>query len=287
MNLPAFMNNTGILYIVATPIGNLDDITQRALSVLTDVDLVACEDTRHSGRMLAHYGIKNKLISYHQHNEATATAKLITQLMDGKSIALISDAGTPLISDPGYPLVFQAHKNKVRVVPVVGASAIIALLCSSGLPTHEFCFFGFLSSKQSQRRTQLRELSERNSTSVIYESSHRILHTMDDMSVIFEESRLISLGRELTKTFETIRTDTVPAILEFLKSDSYQQKGEFVIAIEGKPDKKSNELDERQQALAIMLQKELPPKKAAKITADFLGGNNKKIYQFLIDNKDR
>lgn len=279
------MNNTGTLYIVATPIGNLDDITQRAISVLSEVNMIACEDTRHSGRLLANYGIKNNLVSYHQHNENSYTDKLIKELSNGMDIALISDAGTPLISDPGYPLVKMAHKSGIRVVPVVGASALIALLCSSGLPTNEFHFYGFLSAKQKQRQLQLKHLSDNTCTSVIYESTHRILNLLEDMVSAFPQHRVITLGRELTKTFETIKQGSVSEILTFVKEDLNQQKGEFVIAIAGRVQVKTDGINEQQKKLAELLKSELPPKKAAKITAEFLQGNSKDIYNYLIDNK--
>ena len=162
------MTNKGTLYIVATPIGNLDDITHRALDTLKKVDVIACEDTRHSGRLLANYGIKSKLMSFHQHNENESASKFIKMLSEGKDIALISDAGTPLISDPGYPLVNQAHQQGINVSPIVGASAIIALLCSSGLPTNEFHFYGFLNAKTKARMAQLQMISSNTGTSVIY-----------------------------------------------------------------------------------------------------------------------
>ncbi|MCF6288518.1 MAG: 16S rRNA (cytidine(1402)-2'-O)-methyltransferase [Proteobacteria bacterium] len=274
--------NTGTLYIVATPIGNLDDITKRAIQVLTNVDIIACEDTRHSGRLLASYGIKNQLMSFHQHNENEAAAKFIKYLHNGQSIALISDAGTPLISDPGYPLVKQAHEHDIKVVPIIGASAIIALLCCSGLPTNRFHFFGFLSAKSQQRQQQLAEISSFQGTSVIYESTHRIIKCLADMQAIFGAKRVITIGRELTKTFETIKQAPVAEMQKFIQSDSNQQKGEFVIAIAAKELAVTTEITQKQQQLAALLAKELPPKKAAKITAEFLNGKSKTIYNFLI-----
>ena len=274
--------NIGTLYIVATPIGNLDDITQRALETLRNVDIIACEDTRHSGRLLANYGIKNKLMSFHQHNENESAQKVIHLLKEGNDIALVSDAGTPLISDPGYPLVKMAHEFGLNVVPIVGASAIIGLLSCSGLPTNEFHFFGFLASKRSQRIQQLQKIGNYSGTSIVYESTHRILKCLADMQEVWGDNRQIAMGRELTKTFETIKQGTVAEIKEFVESDSNQQRGEFVLAIAAEEAKVSFDLTNDQKQLATLLAKELPPKKAAKITAEFLKGKSKEIYNFLI-----
>jgi len=276
------IKDTGTLYIVATPIGNLDDITKRAISILSEVDIIACEDTRHTGRLLANYGIKNKLVSFHQHNENQFAESLINLLNKNNNIALVSDAGTPLISDPGYPLVKLAHENHIKVVPVVGASAIIALLCSSGLPTNEFLFTGFLPAKSKQREEELKRICENPFTTVIYESTHRIIKSLEDMEKILGKDRIIVIGRELTKTFETIKLGKVSEILDFVQSDSNQTKGEFVIAISALEVEKTEDISEQQKQLAQLLSKELPPKKAAKITAEFLNGNSKNIYNFLI-----
>ncbi|HOP21652.1 MAG TPA: 16S rRNA (cytidine(1402)-2'-O)-methyltransferase [Gammaproteobacteria bacterium] len=276
------IKDIGTLYIVATPIGNLDDITKRAISILSEVDIIACEDTRHTGRLLANYGIKNKLVSFHQHNENQFAESLINLLNKNNNIALVSDAGTPLISDPGYPLVKLAHENHIKVVPVVGASAIIALLCSSGLPTNEFLFTGFLPAKSKQREEELKRICENPFTTVIYESTHRIIKSLEDMEKILGKDRIIVIGRELTKTFETIKLGKVSEILDFVQSDSNQTKGEFVIAISALEVEKTEDISEQQKQLAQLLSKELPPKKAAKITAEFLNGNSKNIYNFLI-----
>ena len=276
------IKDIGTLYIVATPIGNLDDITKRAISILSEVDIIACEDTRHTGRLLANYGIKNKLVSFHQHNENQFAESLIDLLNKNNNIALVSDAGTPLISDPGYPLVKLAHDNHIKVVPVIGASAIIALLCSSGLPTNEFLFTGFLPAKSKQREEELKRICENPFTTVIYESTHRIIKSLEDMEKILGEDRIIVIGRELTKTFETIKLGKVSQILDFVQSDSNQTKGEFVIAISALEVEKTEDISEQQKQLAQLLSKELPPKKAAKITAEFLNGNSKNIYNFLI-----
>ncbi len=276
------IKKTGTLYIVATPIGNLDDISERALKTLADVDIIACEDTRHSGRMLASYGIKNKLMSFHAHNENQSARKFIELIKLGNNIALISDAGTPLISDPGYPLVRQAHEENITVVPIVGASAIIALLSCCGLPTNEFQFIGFLAAKSTHRKQQLASINNYSGTTVVYESTHRILKSLTDMQEVLGNERLIAIGRELTKTFETIKLGTVNEIKTFVENDNNQQKGEFVIAITTKEIVTADTVTPQQKELVQLLSKELPPKKAAKITAQYLNGKSKDIYNYLL-----
>lgn len=279
--------NTGTLYIVATPIGNLDDITARAINVLKNVDIIACEDTRHSGRLLASYGIKNKLISFHQHNENESAAKVLSLIEQGNDVALISDAGTPLISDPGYPLVHMAHLHDIAVVPVVGACAIIALLSCSGLPSHHFHFYGFLSAKTQQRQQQLAEMANHSGTVVIYESTHRIVKCLSDIQRILGAERIMALGRELTKTFETIKYGTVKQIIEFVNHDHNQQKGEFVLAIaplithEGDT-ATGPQITAEQKHLVDLLAEELPPKKAAKIAAKYFDVKSKSLYEYII-----
>ena len=276
------IKKTGTLYIVATPIGNLDDISERALKTLADVDIIACEDTRHSGRMLASYGIKNKLMSFHAHNENQSAHKFIELLKQGNDIALVSDAGTPLISDPGYPLVRQAHEENITVVPIVGASAIIALLSCCGLPTNEFHFTGFLAAKSTHRKQQLATINSYSGTTVVYESTHRILKSLADMQEVLGGERLIAIGRELTKTFETVKLGTINEIKSFIESDANQQKGEFVIAIAAQEVVTVDTVTAQQKELVTLLSKELPPKKAAKITAQYLNGKSKDIYNYLL-----
>lgn len=276
------MNNQGTLYIVATPIGNLEDITQRALNTLKNADLIACEDTRHTGRLLAAYGIKNKMTSYHQHNENESTNKIITKLQAGENVALTSDAGTPLISDPGYPLVRECHKQNITVTPVVGACAVIALLSASGLPTNEFQFVGFLPAKSQAREKALSLLKSATQTTVLYESTHRISASLESIKKIIGKERLIAIGREMTKSFETIKLGTVSEISEFIKADSNQLKGEFVLAIAGNIKEVVTELQPEHLQLAKDISKELPPKKAAKIVANHFGIKSKIIYNALI-----
>jgi 16S rRNA (cytidine1402-2'-O)-methyltransferase len=207
---------TGILYVVATPIGNLDDISARAIHVLGHVARIAAEDTRHSARLLQHLGINTPLVAVHDHNEAGRVQSLINQLLAGDDIALISDAGTPLISDPGYRLVAAAHEASVRVVPIVGACAAIAALSAAGLPSDRFSFEGFLSAKTTARQVQLQALVNETRTLIFYEAPHRILECVQDMCAIFGEQRRVVLARELTKTFETIKQMTLAELCVLL-----------------------------------------------------------------------
>lgn len=227
------MKQKGVLYLVATPIGHLSDITLRALEVLKTVDVIAAEDTRHSKRLLDFYGINKKLLSYHEHNEARQTQTLIGLLQSGKSIALISDAGTPLISDPGFLLVREAKEKGIAVVPIPGACAAIAALSVSGLSAVRFIFEGFLPPKRGQRQKRLKEVSAEPRTLVFYESCHRILHSLKDMSACFGENRQAVVAREITKIHETILSGTLQELATRVEQDAQQQKGEFVIIIEG------------------------------------------------------
>ncbi|PRM06757.1 Ribosomal RNA small subunit methyltransferase I, partial [Haemophilus influenzae] len=200
---------TGILYIVATPIGNLQDITQRALETFAQVDLIAAEDTRHSGLLLSHYGIKKSFFALHDHNEQEKAHILVEKLKQGSNIALISDAGTPLISDPGFHLVRQCREAGIRVVPLPGACAAITALCASGIASDRFCFEGFLPAKSKARKDKLENIAEEDRTLIFYESTHRILDTLEDMQAVLGEGRYIVLAREMTKTWETITGNTI------------------------------------------------------------------------------
>jgi 16S rRNA (cytidine1402-2'-O)-methyltransferase len=273
----------GTLFVVATPIGNLEDISARAIQTLKNADLIACEDTRHSRRLLQAHGIDTLLVSHHQHNEHQSAPELIRKLKSGDNIAIIADAGTPLISDPGFTLVRQAHAEKIPVSPIPGASAAIALLSVSGLPTDSFRFIGFLPAKGSQRRSRLDALKNDESTLVFYESAHRIADSLRDMAAHFGADRTATLGRELTKTFETIRHGRLAELAEFVASNPNQQKGEFVIAVSGQAASPDPRLTSQQKTLARLLSAELPPKKAAKLAASHHNGNARAIYQWLID----
>lgn len=270
----------GTLYIVATPIGNLDDITQRALNTFEEVDLIAAEDTRHSGLLLSHYGIKKPFFALHDHNEQQKATVLVDKLAQGFNIALISDAGTPLISDPGFHLVRACRQAGVKVVPVVGACAAIAALCSSGIASDRFCFEGFLPAKSKGRCDKLSELAEESRTLIFYESTHRILDTLHDMQHIWGENRYVVMARELTKTWETIHGDTLGLLIEWLKQDNNRIKGEIVLVVEGNSSEPDSELSPQAIKLLQLLSDELPLKKAAAIVAETFGYKKNELYQY-------
>ncbi|HRA42445.1 MAG TPA: 16S rRNA (cytidine(1402)-2'-O)-methyltransferase, partial [Gammaproteobacteria bacterium] len=223
----------GKLYIVATPIGHLGDISLRAIDTLKVVDRIAAEDTRHSLGLLKHLGIEKPLVALHEHNEREQAEKLLAFVEDGHALALISDAGTPLISDPGYHLVQLAHQLGIQVVPIPGPCSIITALSASGLPTDRFVFEGFLSAKATARRKQLEKLATETRTLIFFEAPHRILETVAAMQACFGEQRLAVVARELTKTFETIRMGTLSELEAWMKSDAMQQRGEFVVLVAG------------------------------------------------------
>ncbi|OOF55132.1 16S rRNA (cytidine(1402)-2'-O)-methyltransferase [Rodentibacter genomosp. 2] len=280
------MNNvTGILYIVATPIGNLQDITQRALDIFSQVDLIAAEDTRHSGLLLSHYGIKKPFFALHDHNEQEKAVVLVEKLKQGSRIALISDAGTPLISDPGFHLVRQCREAGIKVVPLPGACAAITALCASGIASDRFCFEGFLPAKTKARKDKLENLSEEDRTLIFYESTHRILDTLADMQDVLGKDRYVVLAREITKTWETIVGDTIKNLRQWLVEDSNRTKGEMVLIVEGKP-KQENKGEFSPQAIKALslIAQELPLKKAASIVAELYGYKKNALYQFGLDN---
>ena len=270
---------TGILYVVATPIGNLDDISARAIQVLGRVARIAAEDTRHSARLLQHLGINTHLVAVHDHNEAGKTQHLISQLLAGEDLALISDAGTPLISDPGYRLVAAAHEAKIQVVPVVGACAAIAALSAAGLPSDRFSFEGFLHAKANARRQTLSALKDERQTLIFYEAPHRIVDCLADMSEIFGAQREVTLAREITKTFETIKKSTLGALLDFVKNDPNQQKGEIVLVVAGASDTPNDQDQLKTDQLLLRLLKDLPVKTAAQLAADLTGIKKNELYQ--------
>ncbi|MFV8835913.1 16S rRNA (cytidine(1402)-2'-O)-methyltransferase [Aquisalimonas sp. APHAB1-3] len=267
----------GTLYVVATPMGNLQDMTPRAVEVLGQVDLVAAEDTRHSGRLLAHFGVRARLLSLHEHNEDERVDALMTRLQSGECIALISDAGTPLISDPGFRVVRAAHRVGIRVVPIPGVSSPVAALSVSGLPTDRFCFEGFLPGRSGPRRRALEGLREEPRTLVLLESSHRIEAALQDMVDVFGPARQAVVARELTKTFETVRSLPLGELLAWLQADSNQRRGEFVLVIEGAPAVDADQA-EQDRVLALLLA-ELPVKKAAAVAASILGAPRNALYQ--------
>ncbi|PRM16648.1 Ribosomal RNA small subunit methyltransferase I [Haemophilus influenzae] len=272
---------TGILYIVATPIGNLQDITQRALETFVQVDLIAAEDTRHSGLLLSHYGIKKPFFALHDHNEQEKAHILVEKLKQGSNIALISDAGTPLISDPGFHLVRQCREAGIRVVPLPGACAAITALCASGIASDRFCFEGFLPAKSKARKDKLENIAEEDRTLIFYESTHRILDTLEDMQSVLGEERYMVLAREMTKTWETITGNTIKNLREWLLEDPNRTKGEMVLIVEGKPKSDNNNEISPQAVKALeLIAEELPLKKAAAIVAELYGYKKNALYQF-------
>ncbi|MDF1630721.1 MAG: 16S rRNA (cytidine(1402)-2'-O)-methyltransferase [Alcanivoracaceae bacterium] len=270
---------SGMLHIVSTPVGNLDDITRRALAVLAEVDAVAAEDTRHTGRLLDELGIRQSLISYHDHNEQERTPQLIERLQRGDNLALVSDAGTPLVSDPGYRLVRACHQAGIRVVPVPGASALLAALVVAGLPTDRFIFEGFLPSKGSGRNAALRRISESAVTSVVYEAPHRILTLLDELKAAVEGGREVVLCRELTKHFETVLPGSVGDIRDKVAADSNQQRGEIVLLVAPAPERTVD--DAELARLARLLLAELPASRAAKVLAAWSGKKKNELYGWL------
>lgn len=237
---PIKMNNTmnlntpkSCLYVVATPIGNLDDFTPRAQAILKSVDLICSEDTRHSGQLLSLFGITTPQISLHQHNELERIAVLLEKLKAGQTLALISDAGTPLISDPGFPLVRALRNEGIDVIPIPGACALISALSVAGLPTDRFVFEGFLSAKSSARKQQLTALKSENRTLIFYESSHRIIAMLADLKAIFGDTRLGFVGREITKKFESYLSLDLGALHEYYQAHPEQIRGEFVVIVAG------------------------------------------------------
>ena len=274
---------TGTLYIVATPIGNLDDITFRAFEVLKSVDFVLAEDTRHSKTLLSHLDISKPIRAFHEHNEREKTKAIISEIYSGKSIALISDAGTPLISDPGYFLVAQAKKEGLKVVPIPGPTALITALSASGLASDSFTFLGFLPSKQTARVKLLTGLAGRTETIIFYESPKRVLATLTDMQTIFGDSREVCLAKELTKAFETIHTGSIPNLIEYLTIDQNHQKGEFVILISATNEIDLAEAEIQLDSLLPILCAEMGTSKAAKIAAKITGIDKKKCYKRAMD----
>lgn len=270
---------SAILYVVATPIGHFDDLSARAAQTLRDVDLIAAEDTRHSGRLLSAYTISTPVTACHDHNESQKVAELIQTLQEGRSVALISDAGTPLISDPGFRLVRAAHEAGVRVVPIPGACAAITALSASGLASDRFSFEGFLHAKSHARRQTLDALKHETRTLIFYEAPHRIVDCLADLVEIFGADRDATLAREITKTFETIKKSTLGELLAFVQGDSNQQKGEIVLVIAGAAPDADQLNDQKTDALLMRLLQDLPVKSAAQLAADLTGLKKNALYQ--------
>lgn len=275
------MKDAGKLYVVATPIGNLADITFRAVETLKTVDLIAAEDTRHVKMLLQHYGISNKVIALHQHNEEKAAAEIIEKLQSGLSIALVSDAGTPLISDPGMPVVKAVHNANLTVVPIVGACALIAALSAAGVAITPFTFEGFVPRTSSARKSFFDERANISTTWVFYESCHRILDCLQDMATVLPAERSILIARELTKLHETIVKLPLIEMVELIENDVNMRKGEFVVIVEGaeKIDVSDNTVTPEQERILKLLLAECSVKKAVDLTVEITGCKKKPIYQ--------
>lgn len=272
------------LYIVPTPIGNLGDITQRALDVLSSVDVIAAEDTRHSGKLLSHFNIQTKTFALHDHNEQQKAQVLVEKLLSGQSIALVSDAGTPLISDPGYHLVTQCRQAGVKVVPLPGACAVITALSASGLPSDRFSFEGFLPAKSKGRKDKFMEIAKVERTCIFYESPHRITESLQDMLAILGPEREVVLARELTKTFETIQGMPLGELIEWIDADENRKRGEMVLLIHGYRDSAENTLPEEALRTLGILTQELPLKKAAAMTAEIYNLKKNALYKWGLEN---
>lgn len=271
-------NRQGVLYVVATPIGNLRDISERAIATLKDVARIAAEDTRHSARLLSQYGIDTPMVAVHEHNEREITPQLLERLAAGDDLALISDAGTPLVSDPGFCLVRAARAAGYRVVPVPGPAACIAALSVSGLPADHFVFEGFLPVRPAARRKRLQALLREERTLVFHESSHRIVECLADMADILGAARPAVIARELTKLFETIESGGLAALLAWLQADPNQQKGEFVVLVQGAPPSGDDALDETARRVLEVLVAELPLRQAAALAAKITGVSRNALY---------
>jgi len=277
----------GVLYVVATPIGNLADMVPRAVETLQTVALIAAEDTRHSSRLLSHFDIKTPAVAYHDHSDEQRTEQLIKRLLGGDDLALISDAGTPLISDPGYRLVRQARQHGIQVVPIPGACALIAALSAAGLPSDRFAFEGFLPAKQGARVTQLQQLAKQTHTLIFYEAPHRILETLQDMEAVFGAEREVVIAREVSKTFETITSDKVTNLVQWVAADSNQQRGEIVVLVHGAPKTDADELDAEAQRTMQILLEELPLKQAARLGAKLTGLKKNFLYQWALSQEEK
>lgn len=265
------------LHVVATPIGNLSDLTPRALETLRTVDAICAEDTRHTGQLLSHFGLSTPLLALHEHNEEAIAARIVARLQQGQSLALVCDAGTPLVSDPGYRLVRAARAAGIRVSPVPGACAAIAALSVAGLPSDRFVFEGFLPAKPSARREHLRTLVGEPRTLVFYESSHRIAESLADLVAVFGAQRPAAIARELTKLFETVLDGELAALLAQVEADQNQRKGEFVVMVQGAAADADARLAEGRRVHAL-LKDHLPPSTAAKLAAEITGAPRKALY---------
>jgi len=275
---------SGTLYVVATPIGNLDDISARAIDTLNSVDLILAEDTRHSQILLSHYQVQTKMMSFHEHNEKNKIDKIVNELEKGMSVALISDAGTPLINDPGYALVKLAKEKDINVIPLPGPSAPIAALSASGLSSDAFIYLGFVPVKESERANCFHRLKSQKETTIFFESPKRVLNTFKELKSFIGSSRRVSLAKEISKRHEMIITNSIEEIINFLEDKPEHQKGEFVILIEGNKEVDINEQKKLLSEIMPHLLEELSPSKAAKVAAK-ITKLNKDICYKEITNK--
>ncbi|CAM2779483.1 16S rRNA (cytidine(1402)-2'-O)-methyltransferase [Moritella viscosa] len=277
------MSEQATLFIVPTPIGNLSDITERGLEILRSVDLIAAEDTRHTGKLLSHYQIKTKTFALHDHNEQQKAEYLVSKLQSGISIALVSDAGTPLISDPGYHLVNTCRAHGVKVVPLPGPCAAVTAMSGSGLPSDRFSFEGFLPSKEKARNDKITELKEETRTMIFYESPRRLQYTLDALTAIMGPEREVCVAREITKAFESITTMPVGELAAWVAEDSNRSRGEIVLLVSGyKPT--GLEIPAKVLNTLRLLNEELPLKKAAALTAEIHGGKKNALYKWGLEN---
>jgi 16S rRNA (cytidine1402-2'-O)-methyltransferase len=271
--------------VVATPIGNLQDITLRALEVLKSVDTIAAEDTRHTAYLLTHFGIKAKMVALHEHNERRSGEKILGLLHSGHSVALVSDAGTPGISDPGAVLVGMARDEGINVVPLPGPCAAVAALSAAGFKHPHFLFYGFLPASGVQRRRALEGLREQEVVLVFYEAPHRVLESMHDMVDVLGGERRILVARELTKTFETLHRCTLQEAAAWMQADPNQQRGEFVLLVEGAAPPPQNDVNDEAQRVLQLLLEELPLKQAVKLAVDITGAKKNALYQLALELK--
>jgi 16S rRNA (cytidine1402-2'-O)-methyltransferase len=282
----ANQHSSPTLYVVATPIGNLQDISLRALEVLKSVDAIAAEDTRHTSHLLSHFAIQKKLIAVHEHNEQQSAQILLGRLQAGESIALVTDAGTPGISDPGAIVVNVLREAGINVVPVPGASAVIAALSASGITANGFLFYGFLPASGSQRRKALESIKGYHSTLVFYEAPHRIVECIEDLDLVLGSERRITIARELTKTFETFHQCNLAEAKAWLEADSNQQRGEFVLLVEATPLVDAAPIDEEAERILRLLLTDLPLKQAVKLAAEITSVKKNLLYEFALKIKE-
>lgn len=285
MDAKMLEENAGILYIVATPIGNLDDISHRALRILEEVDVILCEDTRHTRKLLSHFAISNTTKPLHDHNEKQQAAYIVEKLKQGKQLALVSDAGTPLISDPGYSVVNECRQAGMKVVSVPGACAAIAALSIAGLPTDRFLFEGFLPAKEVAKNQAMEKLLDETRTTVFYESPRRVLDTLNTIASVLGDERKVVIAREITKTFESVYQGTVAEVIEIVNSDANHQRGEFVVMVAGAI-KAEGSIPAEVISTLKLLMSELPLKKAAALTSSIYGIKKNQLYQAGLDLND-